>query len=161
MLDNLENKITEHLKAWGWIFKIWSRPLIFTRIADRKLFEKLLGKKWKCKWAIFYKGMSGISLLCNRQRGWTWNVRKSNKILTFHFIFRDYEGVCAQLSLKNSILKIILYKYIEILLISKQKYLSETYSNPCQVSKIEILKKIVNGFKLLTIVAKTSILGVW
>lgn len=44
MSGNLEKKINEHLKAWGWIFKIWSPPLIFTRIADKKLFEKLLEK---------------------------------------------------------------------------------------------------------------------
>ena len=34
------------------------------------------------------------------------------------------------------------------------------YSEPCQISKMELSLKIVNGWKLLTISAKSSILDV-
>ena len=35
------------------------------------------------------------------------------------------------------------------------------YSEPCQTSKVELSLKIANGWKLLTISAKSSILDVW
>ena len=37
----------------------------------------------------------------------------------------------------------------------------QTYSELGQTSKIKLLKKIVNGFKMLTIFEKSSILDVW
>ena len=37
----------------------------------------------------------------------------------------------------------------------------EAYSKSCETSKMEPFLKIVNGFYLLTIFAKPSILGVW
>ena len=39
--------------------------------------------------------------------------------------------------------------------------ISETYSEPCQISKMEVFAKIVNGFSFLTIFTKNSILDVW
>ena len=39
--------------------------------------------------------------------------------------------------------------------------ISEAYSQPCQTSKIEVFTKTVNKLKLLFILAKNSILGVW
>ena len=38
---------------------------------------------------------------------------------------------------------------------------SKAYSEPCQISKMEFSAKIVNGFQLLTIFAKNSMLDVW
>ena len=38
---------------------------------------------------------------------------------------------------------------------------SEAYSEPSQTSKMEFFAKIVNGFQLLTISAKRSIVDVW
>ena len=40
-------------------------------------------------------------------------------------------------------------------------YYSEAYSEQCQTSKMEDFEKIVEGFELLTIFAKCSILNVW
>ena len=38
---------------------------------------------------------------------------------------------------------------------------SEAYSEPCQTPKIELFVKIVSGWKLLTIFAKSFILDIW
>ena len=38
--------------------------------------------------------------------------------------------------------------------------IAETGSEPCQTFKMEIFPKIVNGYKHLTIVAKSYILGI-
>ena len=38
---------------------------------------------------------------------------------------------------------------------------SEAYVEPCQMSKMEVLAKIVNGFSFLTIFVKSFILDVW
>ena len=40
-------------------------------------------------------------------------------------------------------------------------YCSGTYSDHCQISKMGCFEKIVDGFELLTIFAKRSMLGVW
>ena len=40
-------------------------------------------------------------------------------------------------------------------------YCSETSSDLCQISKMECFEKVVDGFELLTIFAKRSILDVW
>ena len=37
---------------------------------------------------------------------------------------------------------------------------SEAYSEPCQISKMEVFSQIVNGFQFLTTFAKSSILDV-
>ena len=37
----------------------------------------------------------------------------------------------------------------------------KVYSEPCEISKIELYEKIVNGEKPLTIFSKSSILNVW
>ena len=37
----------------------------------------------------------------------------------------------------------------------------EAYSEPCQISKVEFLTKIVNGYKQLTFFVKHLILDVW
>ena len=39
--------------------------------------------------------------------------------------------------------------------------ISEAYSEPCAPSKTDRFAKVVNGFQLLTIFAKYSILDVW
>ena len=39
--------------------------------------------------------------------------------------------------------------------------IAETYSESCQVSARVIFAKIVNGFQLLTIFVKSSIVAVW
>ena len=45
---------------------------------------------------------------------------------------------------------------------SKQNaYYSEAYSEHCQTFKMERFEKIVEGFELLTVFAKRSILDVW
>ena len=38
---------------------------------------------------------------------------------------------------------------------------TEVYSEPCQISKMELYAQIVNGFQPLTIIEKSSILDVW
>ena len=38
---------------------------------------------------------------------------------------------------------------------------AEVYSEPCQISKIKLFVKIVNGFQQLTIFAKSSTLDVF
>ena len=40
-------------------------------------------------------------------------------------------------------------------------YIPETYTEPCQVSKMGYFAKIVNGFQALTIFYKTLYLDVW
>ena len=40
-------------------------------------------------------------------------------------------------------------------------YIPETYSEPCQTSKMELLAGIVNNIQSLTILVKSSILDAW
>ena len=43
-------------------------------------------------------------------------------------------------------------------LASKGEYFSELFSDPCQISKMELFVNIINGFQPLTIYSKSSIL---
>ena len=52
------------------------------------------------------------------------------------------------------LLKLLYFIYIVMLI-------SETYSEPCETSKVEFFAKIVNGLESLTIFVKNSILGIW
>ena len=67
------------------------------------------------------------------------------KFIFFMFFFR---------SILIFPLKILYCIYIVVLI-------SEAYSEPCQLSKMEFFAKIFNGLKLLTVFAKISILDIW
>ena len=68
-----------------------------------------------------------------------------HKIHFFHVFFR---------SILIFPLKILYCIYIVVLI-------SEAYSEPYQISKMEFFAKIFNGLKLLTVFAKISILDIW
>ena len=57
--------------------------------------------------------------------------------------------------------KILIFKNSLFSGSEQNAHFSETYSGYCQISKMECLEKVVNGFELLTIFAKLSILDVW
>ena len=41
------------------------------------------------------------------------------------------------------------------------EYNSEPYSEPCQASKMELFAKLVNGWKLFTVLTESSIIDAW
>ena len=76
---------------------------------------------------------------------------------------REVDIIYAQIlsSVPHLLLMELCVDIINILLtFATSMYISEAHSNPSQTYKIAFYKK-VNGFHLLTIVAKSSILDVW
>ena len=69
-----------------------------------------------------------------------------------HFFHRIL--LCFFRSILICLLKLLYFIYIVMLI-------SETYSEPCETSKVELFAKIVNGLESLTIFVKNSILGIW
>ena len=69
--------------------------------------------------------------------------------LAFAYVFANFSVVV----LINALLLCVAFACIH--------FYSEAYSKSYQVSKMELLMKIVNRFQLLTIFAKSSILYVW
>ena len=55
------------------------------------------------------------------------------------------------------------YKQFFFFNLSKQfsLYSAEAYSEPCQISKVELFSKILGDFQSLTISAKSCVLDLW
>ena len=98
--------------------------------------------------------MFKVNIKITKTSFWCFYCKLWTYFTTFSNVFiNDFE----QVNVSWVMIKIKLRLFLTILLVQK----AEAYLKSCQTSRMELLVKIVNGWKPLSIFAKSSILDVW